>query len=93
MVQQGLDFRQIRLIDMIQLICIHEARAALHVAARRQIDQDVGAAAITHGMDAMCVSIESFVVTSGVKTLHFPKELRVRRERVLKRPVTIAGFA
>src|SRR5579863_191778 len=78
---------------MIQLICVHEARAALHIAACCQIYKDVGTTTMTHCMDAMYVRIRPFVVTTGIKALHSPKELCVGSKQVLEWPMPVARLA
>src|SRR5690242_15519 len=78
---------------MIELIRVHEASTAFHIAACCQVYEDVGAATITHAMDAMHTCIGSLIIASGVKAFHSPKEFWVRGEHVLERTMPVTGFA
>ena len=56
-VQQGLDFFPAQLMYVADLVGVHEARIAHHVAAVRQIDGEHAAAAVRDGAGAVVVQL------------------------------------
>jgi hypothetical protein len=48
---------------------------------------------MTQCVDAMYLRIRSFVVTTGMKALHSPKELSVGSKQVLEWPMSVARLA
>ena len=85
-----------QLVDVSNLIGVHEARVAHHVAAVRQVDRQHGATAVLDrgspvAMDQ--VVAQGPIITSWKTPLYRSRELRVDREQVFKRTVLLAILA
>ena len=86
-VEDLLDLVERELVDVAHLVGVHEARAAHHVAAVRQVDREHGAAAVLDGRRAVPVHqlvAQRLEVAARVALLDQARELRIDREQVLE---------
>ena len=88
-VEQLLDLVERELVDVPDLVRVHEARVAHHVAAIRQIDRQHGAAPVFDRRRPVIVQIAGVrrVVASGEEGFDALEERGVDRERVAERAV------
>jgi hypothetical protein len=86
-VEHGLDFFPRQLVDKADLVRVHEAGIAHHVAAVGQIDGQNGAASILHGGRAVVVQLFVVVrgdVAAGENVFEVPGEFGVDRHHVFE---------
>ena len=93
-VEQLLDFVQRQLVDVADLIGVHEARVAHHVAAVGQVDREHRAAAVLDRRRAVVVQPVGHGVEITAREQRFDalEERRVDRQRVGERAVNRAGL-
>ena len=93
-VQQLLHLVERQLVDVADLIRVHEARVAHHVAAVGQVDRQDRAAAVLDRRRAVVVQRvgDRVEVAAGEQALDPAQELRIDRQRVGERAVLRAGL-
>ena len=79
----------VELVDVADLVRVHEARVAHHVAAVREVHREDRASPITHRRRAVVVELvlRDLHVPSEEVRFEAPEEARVARHEVLEHPV------
>src|SRR5208282_2607088 len=89
-VQHGLDFFPGKFVDVPNLVSVHKAGIAHHVAAVGEIDGKHGAASILHGGRTVVMQMFVFVgadIAAGENFFEVLREFRVDRHQVFEVPV------
>jgi hypothetical protein len=92
-VEERLYLCEAQFMDVARSVCIHKAGRAHHVAAIREINDQVRSASRPDAVWSVIVHLavaDTCKVPTECKAFHLSKEIRVVRERILERPMSLA---